>query len=113
VLGPDGLSRSEELSRREAADAAVLYALLEHDGEDMRNHILDRKTALARLLRDTEPGMSRTALSSSPRLPVGRIGHHFEAGGQHISIRSMPGLDQGTNPAGVAAQRERSANWNG
>jgi ATP-dependent DNA ligase len=39
VLGPDGLSRFEELSRREAADTAILYAfdLLEHDGEDMRN----------------------------------------------------------------------------
>jgi ATP-dependent DNA ligase len=38
VLGPDGLSRFEELSRREAADTAILYAfdLIEHDGEDVR-----------------------------------------------------------------------------
>jgi bifunctional non-homologous end joining protein LigD len=51
VLGPDGLSRFEELSRREAADTAILYAfdLIEHDGEDMRNRpFLDRKAALAR-----------------------------------------------------------------
>jgi bifunctional non-homologous end joining protein LigD len=39
VLGPDGLSRFEELSRRQAARAAVLYAfdLIEYDGEDLRN----------------------------------------------------------------------------
>jgi ATP-dependent DNA ligase len=39
VLGPDGLSRFEELSRREAARTAVLYAfdLIEYDGEDLRN----------------------------------------------------------------------------
>jgi bifunctional non-homologous end joining protein LigD len=50
VLGPDGLSRFEELSRREAAYTANLYAfdLIEHDGEDMRNRpFLDRKAALA------------------------------------------------------------------
>jgi bifunctional non-homologous end joining protein LigD len=60
VLGPDGLSRFEELSRRRAADAAILYAfdLIEHDGEDMRNlAFLDRKAALARLLRNTEAGI--------------------------------------------------------
>src|SRR5215831_8391431 len=55
VLGPDGLSRFEELRRREAARTAVLYAfdLIEHDGEDLRNlPFLDRRAALARLLRD-------------------------------------------------------------
>jgi bifunctional non-homologous end joining protein LigD len=58
VLGPDGLSRFEELSRREAADTASLYALdlIEHDGEDMRNlPFLDRKAALAQLLRSRHP----------------------------------------------------------
>jgi hypothetical protein len=60
VLGPDGLSRFDELRRREAADTAILYALdlIEHDGEDMRNHpFLDRKAALARLLRNSETGI--------------------------------------------------------
>jgi bifunctional non-homologous end joining protein LigD len=60
VLGPDGLSRFEELTRREAADSAILYAfdLIEHDGEDMRNRpFLDRKAALARLLRNTGAGI--------------------------------------------------------
>jgi ATP-dependent DNA ligase len=50
VLGPDGLSRFEELSRRSAARTAILYAfdLIEHDGKDLRNlPFLDRKAALA------------------------------------------------------------------
>jgi ATP-dependent DNA ligase len=57
VLGPDGLSRFEELSRREAARTAILYAfdLIEYDRADLRDHpFLERKAALARLLRDAE-----------------------------------------------------------
>jgi bifunctional non-homologous end joining protein LigD len=57
VLGADGLSRFDELRRRETARTAILYAfdLIEHDGEDLRNlPFLDRKAALARLLRDSE-----------------------------------------------------------
>jgi hypothetical protein len=57
---PDGLSRFEELSRREGARTAILYAfdLIEHDGEDMRIlPFLDRKAALARSLRNTKAGM--------------------------------------------------------
>jgi bifunctional non-homologous end joining protein LigD len=60
VLGPDSLSRFEELRRREAADTAILYAsdLIEHDGEDMRNlPFLKRKAALARLLRGVKAGI--------------------------------------------------------
>ena len=60
VLGPDGLSRFDELRRREAARAAILYAfdLIERDGQDLRDlPFLDRKAALARLLRDTEVGI--------------------------------------------------------
>jgi hypothetical protein len=59
VLRPDGLSQFEELSRREAARTAILYAfdLIEHDGEDLGGcPFLDRKAALAWL---TSP---RTAL---------------------------------------------------
>jgi bifunctional non-homologous end joining protein LigD len=60
VAGPDGLSRFEELRRREAARTAILYPfdLIEHDGEDLRNcPFLDRKDALARLLRDIGAGI--------------------------------------------------------
>jgi ATP-dependent DNA ligase len=60
VVRPDGLSRCEELRRREAAHTAILYAfdLIEHDGEDLRNlPFLDRKAVLARLLRNIEAGI--------------------------------------------------------
>src|SRR5262249_17081823 len=60
VLGPDGLSRFDDLRRRAAARTAILYAfdLIEQDGKDLRNRpFLDRKAALARLLRDTEAGI--------------------------------------------------------
>jgi bifunctional non-homologous end joining protein LigD len=60
VFGPDGLSRFEELSRREAARTAILYAfdLIELDGEDLRcRPLLDRKAALAQLLRDIKAGI--------------------------------------------------------
>jgi ATP-dependent DNA ligase len=58
VVGPDGLSRFEELSRREAARTAILYAfdLIELGGEDMRNRpFLDHKAA--QLLRHTQAGI--------------------------------------------------------
>jgi bifunctional non-homologous end joining protein LigD len=57
VLGPDGLSHFDDLRRPVAARAAVLYAfdLIEHDGQDLRDHpFLDRKATLARLLRGTD-----------------------------------------------------------
>jgi hypothetical protein len=60
VLGPDGLSRFEDLRQRMAAHKAILYAfdLIEHDGKDLRDRpFLDRKAALARLLRDTKAGI--------------------------------------------------------
>jgi ATP-dependent DNA ligase len=53
VLGRDGLSRFDELRRREAARTASLYAfeLIEHDGGDLRDRpFLDRKAALAQPL---------------------------------------------------------------
>jgi ATP dependent DNA ligase domain len=68
VLGPDGLSRFQELSGREAARTAILYAfdLIEHDGEDLRHRpFLDRKAALARLLRRTKAGI---LLNTSPMM---------------------------------------------
>ena len=60
VVGPDGLSKFEELRRREAAHKAMLYAfdLIEQDGEDLRDrHFLDRTAALAKLLRDVGTGI--------------------------------------------------------
>src|SRR6267378_2994213 len=60
VLGPDGLSRFDELRRQQAVHSAILYAFdpIEYDGQDLRDRpFLDRKAALARLLRDTEAGI--------------------------------------------------------
>jgi bifunctional non-homologous end joining protein LigD len=105
VLGPDGLSRFEELSRREAARTATLYAfdLIEHDGEDLRNlPFLDRKAALVRLLRDTKAGIlfnehiaedGATVFAHACRLWGG--GHRIEEGRWRLSGRSLSGLDQG------------------
>jgi ATP-dependent DNA ligase len=76
VLGPDGLSRFEELSHREGARTAILYAfdLIEHDGEDMRNRpLLDRKNALARLLRNTEGGILFNEHIADPWALVGVV----------------------------------------
>jgi hypothetical protein len=53
------LSRFDELRRRSAARATILFAfdLIEHDGEDLRNRpFLERKAALARLLRGVLAG---------------------------------------------------------
>jgi hypothetical protein len=50
----------KELSHPQAARTAVLYAfdLFEHDGEDLLDRpFLNRKTALARLLRNTKAGI--------------------------------------------------------
>jgi bifunctional non-homologous end joining protein LigD len=59
-LGPGGLSRFEDLRRRDAAQTAILsaFAVVELDRADLRDlPFLDRKVALAGLLRNTEAGM--------------------------------------------------------
>jgi ATP-dependent DNA ligase len=76
------------MRRREAADTATPYAfdLIEHDGEDMRNRpFLDRKAALARLLRNAEARILLTHRAGRScrlraRLPAWRRGHRFEEG---------------------------------
>ena len=122
VLGPDGLSRFEELSHQEGARAAILYAfdLIEHDGEDMRNRpFLDRKAALARLLRNTEAGIlfneriaedGPVVFAHACRLGVEgivskKIDSTYRSGPCRVWIKVR-------NPASIAVQRERSANWN-
>ncbi len=54
MLGPDGMSRFDDLRRRDAARTAILYAfdLIELDGEDLRNRpFLDRKAAVRPAVR--------------------------------------------------------------
>jgi bifunctional non-homologous end joining protein LigD len=122
VPGPDGLSRFDELSRREGARTAILYAfdLIEDDGEDLRAlPFLDRKAALARLLRDTEAGI----LPNEHIAEDGPIvfAHACQLGAEGIVSKRVDGTYRSgpsrawikvRNPASIAVQRERSENWN-
>ena len=120
VLGPDGLSRFEELRRREAAQTAILYAfdLTEHDGEDLRGRpFLDRKAALPRLLRDVEAGIVLNEHVAGD----GPTEHACRLGAEGIVSKKVDGTYRSgpcqvwikvRNPASVAVQRERSEKWN-
>jgi bifunctional non-homologous end joining protein LigD len=122
VLGPDGLSRFDELPRRAAAQTAILYAfdLIEHDGEDLRNlRFLDRKAALARLLRNTEAGilLNEHIVEDGPFV----FAHACRLGAEGIVSKKVGGTYQSgrcsvwikvRNPASIAVPRERSEIWN-
>jgi bifunctional non-homologous end joining protein LigD len=122
VLGPDGLSRFEELSRREAARTATLYAfdLIEHDGKDLRNlPFLDRKAALARLLRNTKAGILLNEHIAEEGATV--FAHACHLGAEGVVSKKVDGVYQSgpcrvwikvRNPASIAVQRERSETWN-
>ena len=122
MLGPDGLSRFEELRSREAAHAAILYAfdLIERDGEDMRNRtFLDRKNALARLLRNTEAAILLNEHIAEDGATV--FAHACRLGAEGIVSKRVDGTYrsgpsrawiQVRNPASIAVQRERSEIWN-
>ena len=119
VVGPDGLSRFDDLRRHSAALAAILFAfdLIEHDGDDLRDlPVLDRNAKLARPLRDTEAGIllnehvTDDGLAVFARLPAWRSGHRLKEDRRHLSIGSVPGLDQGPQSrehcCAAGAQRE-------
>jgi bifunctional non-homologous end joining protein LigD len=122
VLGPDGSSRFEDLRRREAAHKAILYAfdLIEHDGEDLRGlPFVDRKAALARLLRGIEAGivLNEHVAGDGPTV----FEHACRLGAEGIVSKRVdgtyrsgpcPGWIKVRNPASIAVQRERSENWN-
>jgi len=122
VVGPDGLSRFDDLRRREAARTAILYAfdLIEHDGEDLRDRpFLDRKTALARLLRDTDAGivLNEHIAGDGPTV----FAHACRLGAEGIVSKRVDGTYRSgpcpdwikvRNPASLAVQRERSEKWN-
>jgi bifunctional non-homologous end joining protein LigD len=122
VLGPDGLSRFDELRRREAALTAILYAfdLIEHDGDDLRDRpFLERKAALARLLRDTEAGILLNEHVAGDGATV--FEHACRLGAEGIVSKKVDGTYRSgpcpvwikvRNPASIAVQRERSEKWN-
>jgi bifunctional non-homologous end joining protein LigD len=116
VLGSDGLSR------RGAARTTILYAfdLIELDGEDLRRRpFLDRKAALARLLRDTEAGilLNEHVAEDGPAA----FAHACRLGAEGIVSKRVDGTYRSgpsrawikvRNPASIAVQRKRSENWN-
>jgi hypothetical protein len=122
VLGPDGLSLFDELRRREAADTAILYAfdLIERDGDDLRNlPFLDRKAALARLLRNTEAGILFNEHIARDGAVV--FAHVCRLGAEGIVSKKIDSTYQSgpcrvwikaRNPASIAVQPERSEMWN-
>jgi bifunctional non-homologous end joining protein LigD len=112
------LLRFDELSRRGAAQTAILHAfdLIEHDGEDLRNlPFLDRKAALARLLHETEAGilLNEHIAEDGPTV----FAHACRLGAEGIVSKRVDGTYHSgpcriwikvRNPASVDVQRERS-----
>jgi ribosomal protein L39E len=107
------LSRFEELRRREAARAAILYAfnLIEPDGEDLRNlPFLNRKAALAWLPRETKAGVLVNEHVVKDGLTV--FAMRAGSGQRHRLNRPVPRWIEVRNPASIAVQPERSEIWN-
>jgi bifunctional non-homologous end joining protein LigD len=109
------------LSRREGARTAILYAfdLIEHDGEDLRNlPFLDRKAALAPLLRDAEAGILLNEHIAEDGATV--FAHACQLGAEGIVSKKVGGAYQSgpcrwvkvRNPASIAVQRHPSEMWN-
>jgi bifunctional non-homologous end joining protein LigD len=115
------LSRFEELSHREAARTAVLYAfdLIEFDGEDLRKRpFLYRNAALTRLLGGIKAGilLSKHVAEDGPTV----FAHACRLGAESIVSKRGDGTCQSgpcrvwikvRNPAGIAVPRERSEIW--
>jgi bifunctional non-homologous end joining protein LigD len=122
VLGPDGLARSEEVRRREAARTAILYAfdLIEHDGEDLRTRpFLDRKAELTLLLRNTQAGILLNDHLAEDGPTV--FAHACQLGADGIVSKRVDGTYRSgrcavwvkvRNPASIAVQREGGEKWN-
>jgi bifunctional non-homologous end joining protein LigD len=121
VIGPNGLSRFDDLRRRESVRTAILYAfdLIEHDGEDLRARaFLDRKARLEQLLRESAAGilLNEHITEAGPTV----FAHACKLGAEGIvskridaPYRSGPhsAWIKVRNPASIAVQRERSENW--
>ncbi len=122
ICGPDGLSRFDELRRRESATAAFLYAfdLLDLEGEDLRGvAMIERKAGLARLLRRSKAGilLNEHIAADGPEV----FAQACRLGAEGIVSKRIdspyrsgrhPAWIKVRNPASLAVQRERSENWN-
>jgi ATP-dependent DNA ligase len=98
-----------ELSRREAARTAILYAfdLIEYVGEDLR--ILPF-TEAGILLNEHIAEDGATVFAHACQL--GCRGHRFQEGGRYLSLWPCRVWIKVRNPASIAVQRERSEIWN-
>jgi bifunctional non-homologous end joining protein LigD len=121
VLGPDGLSRFDELRSRDGACTAMLYAfdLIEINGDDLRTLPLEtRKATLASLLRnagtirlnehieaDGAVVFAHACKLGAEGIVSKRLGSPYRSGPHAAWIKTK-------NPAAIAVQRERSENWN-
>jgi bifunctional non-homologous end joining protein LigD len=120
VLGPDGFSLFDELRRREAAHVLYAFDLIEHNGDDMRDRrFLDRKAALARLLRNTKAGILFNEHIAEDGAVV--FAHACRLGAEGIVSKKIDSTYRSgpcrvwikvRNPASDAVQRERSEMWN-
>jgi bifunctional non-homologous end joining protein LigD len=122
AIGPDWLSQFDQLRRNAGSRTAVLYAfdLIELDGKDVRPlSLLGRKLLLAGLLRGSTTGIllnehiaADGAIVFAEACKLGaegivskRVDAPYRSGPHAAWIKVR-------NPASIAVQRERSANWN-
>jgi bifunctional non-homologous end joining protein LigD len=96
------------------------FDLIEHDGQDLRDlPFLDRKAALARLLRHTKAGilLNEHVVEDGPTV----FAHACRLGAEGIVSKKIDGTYRSgpcpvwikvRNPASIAVQRERSEKWN-
>jgi bifunctional non-homologous end joining protein LigD len=94
--------------------------MIEHDGEDMpQPSFLDRKAALARLLRNTEAGIRFNEHIAADGPVV--FAHACQLGAEGIVSKKVDSTYRSGpcrvwikvhNPASIAVQRERSELWN-
>jgi ATP-dependent DNA ligase len=94
--------------------------LVEHHGEDLRGlPFLDRKAALVRLLRNSEPGilLNEHIVEDGPLV----FAHACRLGAEGIASKRVDGTYLSgpcrvwikvRNPASIAVKRERSETWN-
>jgi bifunctional non-homologous end joining protein LigD len=94
--------------------------LIEHDGEDLRNHPFSRSQGRpGTTLRDTETGilLNEHVAEHGPTI----FAHACRLGAEGIVSKKVDGTYRSgpcsvwikvRNPASVAVQRERSENWN-
>jgi hypothetical protein len=122
VLRPDGLSRFEELSHRETAHAAILYAPSTLSSMTARTCAISRFStgsrrwrgccAILRLASYLSEHCRRLADRVRPCMPGSAPRASFRSGSTAPTFWPVPRLDQSPQSASIAVQRERREKWN-